>query len=74
MPNLTLSFNEDLLNKSRKYAKEKGISLNTLIREMLTKTVQNDSTNWLDDCFKVMDKSSANSYGKKWNREDLYNE
>jgi ribonuclease D len=74
MPNLTLSFNEDLLKKSRKYAKEKGISLNSLIRELLTKTIQNNSTEWLDDCFKIMDKSAANSYGEYWKREDLYNE
>lgn len=74
MPNLTLSIDENLLKKSRDYAKSKGISLNNLVRELLSKTVQNNSTDWLDECFKVMDKSSANSYGKKWKREDLYSE
>lgn len=74
MPNLTISFDEDLLKKSREYAKKNGISLNKLIRELLNKTVENNSTDWLDECFKVMDSTSANSYSTKWKREDLYNE
>ena len=72
MPNLTFSFDEKLLKKSRKYARDNEISLNALIRQLLAKTVMKNSTDWLDECFMNMDKSSANSKGKKWSREDLY--
>lgn len=72
MPNITISIDENLLKDGRKYAKKHQTSLNALIRKLLSQTVQNSSENWLDSCFNMMDNANANSQGKKWNREDLY--
>jgi len=39
---------------------------------MLEVTVKSQSENWLDACFELMDRANADSKGKKWKREDLY--
>jgi len=31
-----------------------------------------DATQWLDECFALMDRANARSRGKRWKREDLY--
>lgn len=72
MPNITLSVDKDLLKKGRKYAQKKGKSLNSLIRELLTKEVEGKNSEWLDQFFELMDKANANSKGRKWNREEIY--
>ena len=72
MANITLSFDENLLIRGRKYAQKRGKSLNGLIRELLSKEIEHKDTNWLDHCFILMDQSKANSKGIMWNREELY--
>lgn len=72
MANVTLSIHEKLLKESRKYAKKHNTSLNSLIRKLLSHTVTSSSKDWLDECFHLMDKAKADSKGKKWKREDLY--
>ncbi len=72
MKNITISVDEKVLEAGREYAKKHDISLNALIRKLLTQTVQPDSEDWLDECFLLMDKAGAYSDGEKWSREDLY--
>lgn len=72
MPNITISINEKLLKKNREYSKEHQTTLNTLIRDLLAKTVEDSSEKWLDEFFSLIDKAKGNSKGKKWKREDLY--
>ena len=73
MKNITLSIQEDLLQAGRKYAQRHHTSLNELIRHLLRKTVIKDSSqSWSEECFLMMDQSGADSKGKKWSREDLY--
>lgn len=72
MPNVTISIEERVLKASREYAKEHGISLNALIREMLSQRVMRHSKDWIDECFDLMDSLDTSSRGKAWNREDLY--
>ncbi len=73
MKNITLSIPDELLRSGREYAKNHHISLNSLVREVLAKTVSRPSgKNWLEECFNLMDKTKANSKGRKWKREDLY--
>ncbi len=72
MPNVTLSFDEGLLKKSRKYAQKRGKSLNDLIRELLAREISQNKTDWLDYCYLLMDRAGANSRGKRWARKDLY--
>lgn len=73
MPNITISIDEKLLKSGREYARKHNTSVNALIRNMLEQTVKTDSTQWIEECFDLMDRANVRSKGKKWNREDLYN-
>jgi len=72
MPNITISLDEDLLKSGRRYAERHHTSLNSLIRKTLKQTVQSESGDWLDECFKLMDKAGGTSKGRGWKRGDLY--
>jgi hypothetical protein len=72
MPNITISLDEKLLREGRQYAKKHNTSVNALIRKLLEQTVRSRSKDWIDECFKMMDQAEANSQGKRWKREDLY--
>lgn len=72
MKNITLSINDDLLKAARDYAKTHNISLNKLLRDYLKKTVINDSSDWLDECFKKMDELKLNSNNGMFNRKEIY--
>ena len=74
MPNVTISLDEKLLKASEDYATNHNTSLNKLLRKLLTNTVQSSSARWLDECFKLMDQAGADSKGKHWRREYLYDE
>ena len=72
MPNITISLDKELLKAGRKYAQMHDSSMNALIRRLLEQTVRPESKEWLDECFRLMDRAEANSQGKRWKREDLY--
>lgn len=72
MPNITISLNEDLLKAGRRYAEKHQTSVNTLIRKFLEQTVRSDSNDWIEECFRLMDRAEANSGGRRWEREDVY--
>ncbi|MDO9527699.1 MAG: hypothetical protein Q7J27_00905 [Syntrophales bacterium] len=72
MANLTLSVPDDLLDKARRHAVTKGVSLNALIREYL-----GDLTGREEQLRRSAQKflELSNAYGGKleqWEREDLY--
>jgi hypothetical protein len=72
MANVTISIDDKLLKEGRKYARMHGTSLNSLIRQLLSKTVAPTSNDWLEECFRLMDRAKGDSKGEKWSREDLY--
>jgi hypothetical protein len=72
MPNITISLDEHLLKSGRQYAEQHQTSINALIRSLLEKTVKIDSTQWIDECFALMDRANVQSKGKRWKRGDLY--
>lgn len=72
MKNLTIALDEKILKASRDYAKQRGLSLNNLIRQLLSKTVLPQKTDWLEECFELMDQAKANSKGQRWSRNDIY--
>jgi hypothetical protein len=72
MPNVTISIDEDLLKSGRQYAEKHHTSVNALIRKMLEQTVKQDSIQWIEECFSLMDRAGVRSDGKKWKRGDLY--
>jgi hypothetical protein len=72
MKNITISIEDEVLEAGRKYAQNHNMSLNGLIRKLLAQTVLPSSENWLEECFQLMDRAGANSQGRKWKREELY--
>jgi hypothetical protein len=72
MPNVTLAIDEDLLARGREYAKQRDMSLNALVRELLDRTTRHNE-NWLEDMFALADQHPIDSGGVTWNREELYN-
>jgi hypothetical protein len=59
MLNITLSIDEKLLKSGREYAKKHRTSVNALIWNLLEQPVKTDSTQWLDECFALMDGSDS---------------
>ncbi len=72
MKNITLALEEKIIRKGRKYATKHNLTLNSLVRKLLEKTVETDSSDWLEECFNKMDKVDLPKGIEKWNREDLY--
>ena len=72
MKNITLALDENTVRRGRNYASRHNMSLNSLVRNLLEKTVAEDSDTWLDECFQMMDKVSIPRNAKKWKREELY--
>ena len=72
MKNITLSMDEQLIQKGREYAARHNTTLNALIRELLKKTVVSDSKHWVDSLILKLEEVEGHSAGRKWVREDLY--
>jgi hypothetical protein len=72
MKNITLSIDDDLLEKGREYARSHNISLNVLVRRLLEQAVVRKESGWVDDMFRLMDKANVSSKGKRWTRDELY--
>lgn len=72
MKNITLALDEKIIRKGRKYASKHNLTLNSLVRRLLEKTVETDSSDWLEECFSKMDKIDLPEKIGKWNREELY--
>jgi ribonuclease D len=72
MKNITLALDEKIIQKGRKYASKHNLTLNSLVRKLLERTVEEDSQNWLEECFQLMDKVKITQAVRKWKREDLY--
>ena len=72
MKNITLALDEKIIQKGRKYASKHNLTLNSLVRRLLEKTVDADSSDWLDECFAKMDKIDLPAKIEKWKREELY--
>jgi len=72
MPNITLSIDEELLKASRAYARERGASLNALVRSLLAREVRAEDRSWLLELADEMRRSTGDSSGRSWNREELY--
>ncbi len=46
--------------------------VNEAVRESMAEYNTEDTVSWLEDSFQLMDEACADSRGKKWKREDLY--
>jgi len=71
MANITLSIDEDLLNRSRSYARSRGTSLNALVRSLLSNFTSTPDTS-VDFLIERLKKSSGDSKGVKISRGELH--
>lgn len=73
--NVTLSIDEDVLERARAVARHQGTSLNAMIREYLQrlagKKTGAEIAAALDEMWKT---SKGHSGGRTWSREELYEE
>jgi hypothetical protein len=72
MKNITLAIDDETLAASREYAKKHGTTVNALVRQLLDRTVRQNSAAKIGELFRLMDEHPGNSGGWKWNREELY--
>jgi len=72
MKNITLSVDEELLEKGRSYARLHHTSLNHMVRELIQETVEPAADFWLDEAFSLMDTLKPGKKSPSWKREDLY--
>lgn len=72
MKNITLSMDKEMLRRGRDYARRHNISFNALVRRLVEQTVCEDSTQWIDETFSLMDDAKASSGVKKWSRDELH--
>jgi len=73
MPNLTISIPDHLLEKARKYAAQRGTSLNNLLREYLEELVglnKEQLKKVLNDLLELSDRHTGKL--ERCKREDLY--
>ena len=70
MANVTLSIDDELLNRGRSYAQARGTSLNALVRKLLGDAVSSPEAS-VDAMIERLRKSAGDSKGVKINREDL---
>lgn len=71
MKNVTISLDEGMLEASRRFAQENGLSLNELIRKLLSETIRPAETDWLQASFLRADQQNWRSTAP-WKREDAY--
>jgi len=72
MKNITLSIPEDVLRRSREYAKKQGITLNQMVRNFLRQTIADQNENMEARLDKIMDEMGVDTKNLDYNREDLY--
>jgi len=72
MKNITLAIDEETLDAGRAYAQRHQTTLNTLVRELLMKTVLADKKASMREMFRLMDSHPGNSHGRRWTREELH--
>ncbi len=70
--NITLAIDDETLEAGRSYASRHQTTLNSLVRELLVRTVLADRQALANEMFRLMDAHPGNSEGKRWTREDLY--
>ena len=77
MKNITLSVEEEVLKDVRRYAAERGTTVNALVRQFLTEIAGRDERlKQAKEELRRLSENSAARLGRddKWNREELYEE
>lgn len=71
--NITISVDEELLRQVKEYARERGQSVNSLIKEVLERAVgRRDENPWVEFLRLGEELQLKRNPGETWSREDLY--
>ena len=72
----TIYLDADLHKALKVKAAETSQSLSDLVNEAVKESMAEyeaeETVSWLEESFQLMDEAAADSRGKKWKREDLY--
>ncbi|HSP42081.1 MAG TPA: DUF6364 family protein [Luteolibacter sp.] len=71
MANITLSIDDELLNRGRSYARARGTSLNALVRKLLVDAVSYPDAS-VDAMIERLKQTAGDSKGEKFIREELH--
>lgn len=72
MKNVTLSIPDDLLRKSREYARKHGTSLNEFIRSLLRQAVTPPGNDPFQKLIDNSQKLKVPTKNNKWKRDEIY--
>jgi len=71
--NLTISVDDDLLRRARALARERGVSLQDLLREYLRSIAGETSPEAVaEELLDLMDRHGGHSGGRRFGREEAY--
>jgi len=73
MKTVMVAIEDETLERARRLAAQRHISVDDLIGEMLSERTPKRSPHWLEECFRLMDRANGDSRGATWTRDDLYN-
>jgi plasmid stability protein len=72
MKNVTLSMDDDLLKAARAYAARHESTLNRLVRDLLSRTVETDPEAAVRELRRVWETHPVDTSKWKWNREEAH--
>ncbi len=70
--NITLSLDEDVLERFQNLARKRGTTANALVREYIISEVEAKEKLTLEEGFRLADELNISLKGWKWNREEVY--
>ncbi len=71
--NVTLSIDDDVVERARELAKQRGTSLNQMVRDYLAELAANRPPEELIEELKhLWATSGGNSGGRRWTREEIH--
>lgn len=72
MRNITISVEDQVLVLLKKKAAAAGVSVNRYLRELIGREVTARRDGEQDEFFRLVDEYKPNSHGRKWSREEIY--
>lgn len=70
--NVTLSIDEQTLNRARQLAQQRGTSLNQMLRDYLETLTASDPGQALNELERLWNEEEGDSGGWAWNREEVH--
>ena len=58
--------------KAAETSKSVSYLVNEAVRESMAEYRAEETVSWLEESFQLMDEAAADSRGRKWKREDIY--